>query len=81
MEEETLVPLKRRDQMNMFFILYLTVLVVLLSISTGHTACRNNMSSLTGNQSEIASGYGDQFAQPLSRPLLLRPDGIRCIRP
>jgi hypothetical protein len=63
-EEEILSPLKRRDQMNMFFI-HLTVLVVLLSISTGHTACRNNSPSLTANQSEIASGYREQFGQPL----------------
>jgi hypothetical protein len=68
MEEEILVPLKHRDQMNMFFIRYLTVLVMLLSISTGHAACRSNPSSLTANQTEIASGYRDQFAQPLSRP-------------
>jgi hypothetical protein len=52
--------------MNMFFILYLTVLVVLLPNSTGHAACRGNPSSLTANQSEIASGYRGQFGQPLS---------------
>ena len=66
MEEEILSSLKRRDHMNMFFILYLTVLVVLLSISTGETACRNNPPSLTANQTEIASGYRGQFGQPLS---------------
>jgi hypothetical protein len=69
MEEEILSPLKRRDHMNMFFILYLTVLVVLLAISTGHAACRNNPSSLTANQTEIASGYREQFGQPLFRHL------------
>jgi hypothetical protein len=69
MEEKALVPLKRRDHMNMFFILYLTVFVVLLPISAGHAACRNNPSSLTGNQTEIASGYRQQFGQPLSAHL------------
>ena len=69
MEEEILSPLKRRDHMNMFFILYLTVLVVLLPISTGHAACRNNPPSLTANQTEIASGYREHFGQPLSRHL------------
>jgi hypothetical protein len=69
MEEEILVPLKRRDQINMFFIRYLTALVVVLSISTGHTACRKNLPSFTGNQTEIASGYPEQFGQPLSPPL------------
>jgi hypothetical protein len=69
MEEEALVPLKRRDQVNMFLIRSLTVLVVLLSISTGHATCRSNPSSLTANQTEIASGYREQFGQPLSRHL------------
>jgi hypothetical protein len=70
MKEEILVPLKRRDQMNMFFIRSLTVLVVLLSLSTGHAACRSNPSSLTPiNQNEIASGYREQFGQPFSRHL------------
>jgi hypothetical protein len=69
MEEEILSPLKRRDHMNMFFILYLTVLIVLLSSSTGHTACGNNPSLLTANQNEIDSRYRQQFGQPLSAHL------------
>ena len=69
MEEEILSPLKRRDLMNMFFILYLTVLVVLLSISTGHAACRSNPSSFAAHQTEIAFGYRGQFGQPLSPQL------------
>jgi hypothetical protein len=59
---------KRGDQMNMFFIRSLTVLVVLLFSSTGQGACRSNP-AFTGNQSEIASGYREQFDQPLSRHL------------
>jgi hypothetical protein len=69
MKEEILVQLKRCDQMNVFFIRSLTVLVVLLSISPGHAACRNNPSSLTPNQTEIASGYREQVDQPLFRHL------------
>jgi hypothetical protein len=69
MEEEILVPLQRRGQMNMFFIWPLTVLVVLLSISRGNAACRNNPSSFTANQTETASAYRDQFGQPLARHL------------
>ena len=60
---------KRGDQMSMFLIRSLTVLVVLLCSSTGHAACRSNPSSLTTNQSEIASGYRGQFGQPLSTHL------------
>jgi hypothetical protein len=66
MEEEILSSLKRRDHMNMFFTLFLTVLVVLLSISTGHAACRSNPSSFAAHQTEVASGYRGQFGQPLS---------------
>lgn len=69
MKEEILSPLKRCEHMNMFFILYLTVLVVLLPISAGYAACRSNPSSLTANQTEIASGYREQFGQPLFRDL------------
>jgi hypothetical protein len=69
MEEQILVPLKRRDQTKKFFIRSLTVLVVLLPISAGHAACRSNPASLTANQTEIASGYREQFGQPLSRHL------------
>jgi hypothetical protein len=69
MEEQILVPAKPRDQMNMFFIRYLTVLVVLLPISAGYAACRNNPPSLTANQTEIASGYREQFGQPSFRHL------------
>jgi hypothetical protein len=60
---------KRPDQMNMFLIRYLTVLVVLLPISAGYAACRNNLSSLTANQTETASGYREQFGQPVFRHL------------
>jgi hypothetical protein len=69
MEEQILVPVKCYDRMNMFFIRSLTVLVALLSISTGHTACRNSPPLLTANQNEIASGYREQFGQPSFRHL------------
>ena len=69
MKEEILSPLKRRDHLSIFIILYLTVLTVLLFISTGHAACRSNPSSFTANQAEIASGYREQFGQSLSRHL------------
>jgi hypothetical protein len=64
---------KRGHAMNTFFIRCLTVLIVLLSSSTGHTACRSNPSSLTANQTEIAFGYREQFGQSFSR--LLNPIG------
>jgi len=68
-EAKIMEEVKRRYQMNKFLIRYLTVLVVLLFISTGHAACRSNPSSPTANQTEIASGYRNQFGQPLSRHL------------